>query len=90
MYGPVQKIIVEETEAALRKMNPGKAVGPDDLAADLWKSKSWYPDAWLKMFFNQLVAEKRQLAGKRDDPDEEEGGQSSRVHKLPYNSFIFA
>ncbi|VDP12261.1 unnamed protein product [Heligmosomoides polygyrus] len=30
---------VEETEAALKKMRPGKATGPDDVAADLWKSK---------------------------------------------------
>ncbi|VDO83933.1 unnamed protein product [Heligmosomoides polygyrus] len=29
-----------ETEAALKKMKPGMA---NDLAADLWKSKSWYP-----------------------------------------------
>ncbi|VDO85383.1 unnamed protein product [Heligmosomoides polygyrus] len=42
-HGPVQKITVEETEAALKKMRPGKATGPDDVAADLWKSKYWYP-----------------------------------------------
>ncbi|VDP57569.1 unnamed protein product [Heligmosomoides polygyrus] len=38
-HGPVQKTTVEETEAALKKMRPGKATGPDDVAADLWKSK---------------------------------------------------
>ncbi|VDO86922.1 unnamed protein product [Heligmosomoides polygyrus] len=41
-HGPVQKITVEETEAALEKMRPSKATGPDDVAADLWKSKYWY------------------------------------------------
>ncbi|VDP26705.1 unnamed protein product [Heligmosomoides polygyrus] len=44
----VMKITVEETEAAIRKMKPGKVTGPDDLAADLWKSKSWYPPEWRK------------------------------------------
>ncbi|VDO18766.1 unnamed protein product [Heligmosomoides polygyrus] len=57
--GPVQKIIVEETEAALKKMKPGKATGPYDVAADLWKSKYWYPAEWLSRFFNQVVAEKK-------------------------------
>uniref|UniRef100_A0A183FEI5 Transposase n=1 Tax=Heligmosomoides polygyrus TaxID=6339 RepID=A0A183FEI5_HELPZ len=50
------KITVEE---ALKKMKPGKATGPDDLAADLWKSKSWYPAKWLATFFNQVIAEKK-------------------------------
>ncbi|VDP10495.1 unnamed protein product [Heligmosomoides polygyrus] len=35
VYGPVQEITVDETEAVLRKMKPGKATVPDDLAADL-------------------------------------------------------
>ncbi|VDO77263.1 unnamed protein product [Heligmosomoides polygyrus] len=57
-YGPVQKITVEETEAALKKMRPGKTSGPDDVAADLWKSKYWYPAEWLAKFFNQVVPKK--------------------------------
>ncbi|VDP25402.1 unnamed protein product [Heligmosomoides polygyrus] len=32
VYGPVQKIIEEEVEAALKKMKPGRATGPNDLA----------------------------------------------------------
>ncbi|VDP07973.1 unnamed protein product [Heligmosomoides polygyrus] len=28
---------------ALKKMKPGMATGPDDLAAGVWKSKLWYP-----------------------------------------------
>ncbi|VDP07617.1 unnamed protein product, partial [Heligmosomoides polygyrus] len=36
-HGPLQKSTVEETEAALKKMKPGKATGPDGIAADLWK-----------------------------------------------------
>ncbi|VDP15935.1 unnamed protein product [Heligmosomoides polygyrus] len=58
-HGPVQKITVEETEAALEKMRPGKATGPEDVAADLWKSKFCYPAEWLAKFFNQVVAEKK-------------------------------
>uniref|UniRef100_A0A183FLY9 Endo/exonuclease/phosphatase domain-containing protein n=1 Tax=Heligmosomoides polygyrus TaxID=6339 RepID=A0A183FLY9_HELPZ len=58
-HGPVQKITVEETEAALKKMRPGKATGPDNVAAELWKSKFWYPAEWLAKFFNQVVARKK-------------------------------
>ncbi|VDP07493.1 unnamed protein product [Heligmosomoides polygyrus] len=58
-HGPVQKITVEETEAALKNMKPGKATGPDDIAADLWKSRYWNPAEWLTKFFNQVVAEKK-------------------------------
>ncbi|VDP63282.1 unnamed protein product [Heligmosomoides polygyrus] len=38
-------------------MKPCKATGPDDLAADVWKSKLWYPAEWLVEFFNQVVKE---------------------------------
>ncbi|VDO18461.1 unnamed protein product, partial [Heligmosomoides polygyrus] len=47
VHGPVHKITVEETQAALKKMKPFKATGPDDLAADAWKSKLWRrPECW--------------------------------------------
>ncbi|VDP47259.1 unnamed protein product [Heligmosomoides polygyrus] len=59
VYGPFHKITVEETEAALKKMKPGKTTGPDDLAVDVWKSKLWYPAEWLAEFFNQVVKEKK-------------------------------
>ncbi|VDP26983.1 unnamed protein product [Heligmosomoides polygyrus] len=59
MVHPVQEVTVEGTEAALKKMKPGKATGADDLAADLWKAKSWYPAEGLTMFFNQVVAKKK-------------------------------
>ncbi|EYB86393.1 hypothetical protein Y032_0279g1182 [Ancylostoma ceylanicum] len=39
--GPIQPITVEETMAALKRMKPGKATGPDDVAAELWKSRHW-------------------------------------------------
>ncbi|VDP22594.1 unnamed protein product [Heligmosomoides polygyrus] len=53
------KITVEETEAAPKKMKPGKVTGLDDVAADLWKSKSWYPTKWLAPFFKHVIAEKK-------------------------------
>ncbi|VDP18817.1 unnamed protein product [Heligmosomoides polygyrus] len=40
-------------------MKPSKATGPDDVAADVWKSKFWHPAEWLAKFFNQVVAEKK-------------------------------
>ncbi|VDO64051.1 unnamed protein product [Heligmosomoides polygyrus] len=55
VHGPVHKITVEETEAALKKMKPGKATGPDDVSAELWKSKFWYPAEWLAEFLNQTA-----------------------------------
>ncbi|VDP57400.1 unnamed protein product [Heligmosomoides polygyrus] len=36
-----------------------QGTGPDDLAADVWKSKLWYPAEWLAEFFNQVVKEKK-------------------------------
>ncbi|XGW23903.1 hypothetical protein V3C99_005819, partial [Haemonchus contortus] len=59
VHGPVQRITVNETITALKKMKSGKASGPDDVAADLWKSKGWNPAGWLTEFFNQVVAEKK-------------------------------
>uniref|UniRef100_A0A7I4Z612 Reverse transcriptase domain-containing protein n=1 Tax=Haemonchus contortus TaxID=6289 RepID=A0A7I4Z612_HAECO len=58
VHGPVQKIPVNETITASKKTKSGKATGLDDLAADLWKSKSWNPAGWLTELFNQVVAEK--------------------------------
>ncbi|VDO19391.1 unnamed protein product [Heligmosomoides polygyrus] len=52
VYGPVQKITVSESEATLRMMKSGKATGPDDLPAGVWKSKGWCPADWMTEFFN--------------------------------------
>uniref|UniRef100_A0A7I4YDH8 Reverse transcriptase domain-containing protein n=1 Tax=Haemonchus contortus TaxID=6289 RepID=A0A7I4YDH8_HAECO len=48
-----KRITVDETITALKKMKSGKATGPDDLVAVLWKSKGWNPAGWLTEFFNQ-------------------------------------
>ncbi|EYB87852.1 hypothetical protein Y032_0256g368 [Ancylostoma ceylanicum] len=57
--GPIQPITVEETMAALKRMKPGKATGPDDVAAELWKSRHWNSAEWLTAFFNKVVEEKK-------------------------------
>ncbi|EYB90748.1 hypothetical protein Y032_0214g2313, partial [Ancylostoma ceylanicum] len=59
--GPIQPITVEETMAALKRMKPGKATGPDDVAAELWKSRHWNSAEWLAAFFNKVVEEKKTI-----------------------------
>ncbi|EYB87751.1 hypothetical protein Y032_0258g462 [Ancylostoma ceylanicum] len=59
VYGPIQKITTEKIVAALKQMKGRKATGPDDLAAELWKSRCWNPVGWLTKFFNMVVTEKR-------------------------------
>ncbi|EYC37598.1 hypothetical protein Y032_0777g2280 [Ancylostoma ceylanicum] len=48
----------KEKQAALNQMKPGKAMGPDDIAVELWKSECWSSAAWLTKFFNRMVMEK--------------------------------
>ncbi|EYC31611.1 hypothetical protein Y032_0004g2248 [Ancylostoma ceylanicum] len=50
---------VEETMAAVKRMKPGKALDPDDVAAELWKSRHWNSTEWLTAFFNTVVEEKK-------------------------------
>ncbi|EYB85540.1 hypothetical protein Y032_0296g1688 [Ancylostoma ceylanicum] len=40
-------------------MEPGEATGPDDVAAELWKSRHWNSAEWLTAFFNKVVEEKK-------------------------------
>ncbi|XGW34145.1 hypothetical protein V3C99_018166 [Haemonchus contortus] len=82
VHGPVQKITVNATITALEKMKSGKATGPDDLAADLWKSKGCNPAGWLTKFFNQVVKEKkcRRAATEHDDSNLKKEGQSWELH----------
>ncbi|EYC16287.1 hypothetical protein Y032_0034g2906 [Ancylostoma ceylanicum] len=57
--GPIQPITVKETIAALERMKLGKATGPDDVAAELWKSRHWNSAQWLTAFFNKVIEEKK-------------------------------
>ncbi|EYC21748.1 hypothetical protein Y032_0018g3509 [Ancylostoma ceylanicum] len=58
-YGSIQPITVDETMAALKGMKPGKATGPDDVAAELWKSRHWNSAEWLTAFFNKVIGDKK-------------------------------
>ena len=40
-------------------MKSGKTTGPDDIASELWKAKSWDPTLWLSEFFNRVIQEGR-------------------------------
>ena len=57
--GPVQQITPEEVTRALKKMKSGKVTGPDDVAAELWKSQHWDPTQWLTRLFNAITQEKQ-------------------------------
>ncbi|KAL6729362.1 hypothetical protein Aduo_000423 [Ancylostoma duodenale] len=58
-FGLVQPITIEETMFALKRMKPGKATGPDDMAAEVWKSPCWSSTEWLTKFFKLVIAEKK-------------------------------
>ncbi|VDP07722.1 unnamed protein product [Heligmosomoides polygyrus] len=78
-HGPVQKITVKTRRKlkAVKMMTPGKATGPDDMAAELWIPKFWYPAKWLTKFFNQVVERRKKKADDvmlaSEDKDELEG-----------------
>ncbi|EYC13550.1 hypothetical protein Y032_0043g781 [Ancylostoma ceylanicum] len=44
--------------AGLKPIKPGKAIGPDDVAAELWKSRHWNSAEWLTALINKAVKEK--------------------------------
>jgi len=44
----------EEVKKALRKMKSGKAVGPDSIPVEVWKSLGEDGVAWLTDFFNVI------------------------------------
>ncbi|ROI46928.1 Retrovirus-related Pol polyprotein from type-1 retrotransposable element R2 [Anabarilius grahami] len=41
VLGPVQPVTADEVIEVVKKMKPGKATGPDNLAAEVWKSQCW-------------------------------------------------
>ncbi|VDO69069.1 unnamed protein product [Heligmosomoides polygyrus] len=59
IHGPIHNVTVEESEAALRKMRPSKATGPDELPGDLWKSKFWCFSEWLAKLLNHVLVENK-------------------------------
>ena len=53
-YRLSQPITGEEVKEALRKMKNGKAVGPDNILVEVWKSLGEDGVAWLTDFFNVI------------------------------------
>jgi len=53
-YKPNRPITREEVKEALRKMKSGKAVGPDSIPMEIWKSFGEDGVAWLTEFFNVI------------------------------------
>ena len=53
-YGSCQPITREEVKEALRKMKSSKAVGPDSILVEVWKSLGEDGVAWLTDFFNVI------------------------------------
>ena len=54
-YSPERPITREEVKEALRKMKSGKAVGPDGIPVEVWKSLGEDGVTWLTVFFNVIL-----------------------------------
>ncbi|XP_047029965.1 uncharacterized protein LOC124637498 [Helicoverpa zea] len=55
--GLVREISMDEVERALGSMKNGKALGPDDIPAEVWKVLKRNGCMWLTLFFNKLLHE---------------------------------
>ena len=53
-FRPERPITREEVKEALRKMKSGKAVGPDSIPVEVWKSLGEEGLTWLTNFFNVI------------------------------------
>ncbi|XP_047029963.1 uncharacterized protein LOC124637497 [Helicoverpa zea] len=55
--GLVREISMDEVERALGSVKNGKALGPDDIPAEVWKVLKRNGCMWLTLFFNKLLHE---------------------------------
>lgn len=51
----VEPVTLEEVKCALRKMEAGKAVGPDGIPGDVWKLVGEKATTWLQGLFNRML-----------------------------------
>ena len=51
----VELVSVGEVERALRRMNVGKAAGPDGIPVEVWKIVGKQATAWLQRLFNRML-----------------------------------
>lgn len=59
VVGPIPEISFDETNLAVSKMKNHKAIGPDEVPADLWKRLGNTAIIWLTKLFNIVPATKR-------------------------------
>ncbi|XP_039760423.1 uncharacterized protein LOC120634096 [Pararge aegeria] len=55
VQGPVPCIVIDEVKKAIRQMKNNKAVGPDEIPAEIWKRLGELGELWLLELFNKLV-----------------------------------
>lgn len=53
--GPIPEITLEETRHAITCMKNGKATGPDEIPAELWKRTDQIGCEWLATLFNKIM-----------------------------------
>ena len=56
-FGPVPRIEEAEVVQALKKMSGGKAPGPDDIPAEVWKMMGQHGVAYLTSLFNRIIVD---------------------------------
>ncbi|XP_070036391.1 uncharacterized protein [Nicotiana tomentosiformis] len=60
-FGYCRRIRVDEVEGAKRKMSRGKAIGPDEIPVEFWRSTSNAGLEWLTKLFNVILERRRCL-----------------------------
>ena len=58
VQGPVPNITLAEVEASVQKMKSGKATGPDDIPAEVWKQMGKLGNEALCLLFNKIIISK--------------------------------
>ena len=57
--GPIECVSFGEIRAVLRKMKNGKATGPDELPAEVWKHLGREGVMFLQILFNSILREQK-------------------------------
>ena len=55
----MQRITEDEVKIAMKKMKNGKAVGPDDIPVEAWRSLGDMAVRFLTRLFNRILEEER-------------------------------
>ncbi|XP_063372213.1 uncharacterized protein LOC134660405 [Cydia amplana] len=57
VIGPLPPVTLEEVKLAVKHMKNNKAVGPDEIPAEIWKRLGSTGLSWLCILFNKLMVE---------------------------------